>query len=54
MIPFCTSSSSGLGSSGETLAALAPDAEWLEGQRFPSNASAEDVVNWVKGLELNP
>lgn len=54
MIPFCTSSSSGLGSSGETLAALAPDAEWLEGQRFPSNASAEDVVNWVKGFELNP
>lgn len=43
MIPFCTSSSSGLGESGELLAELAGSGEWKEGMRFPSNVSDEDV-----------
>ena len=41
VIPFCTSSSSGLGESGELLRDAAGTGEWLEGQRFQSSASEE-------------
>lgn len=50
IIPFCTSSSSGLGSSAETLEAFTTDATWLEGQRFRSGVADGDVADWVKGL----
>ncbi len=52
VIPFCTSSSSGLGQSGELLADAAGTGNWLEGQRFRSRASEEDVKEWVTSLEL--
>ena len=52
VIPFCTSSSSGLGESGSRLAELAGAGDWLEGQRFPSSASQADVEAWVDGLGL--
>ncbi len=39
VIPFCTSSSSGLGQSGELLADAAGTGNWLEGQKFRSNPS---------------
>lgn len=53
IIPFCTSSSSGLGSSAELLSALSSDdATWLEGERFPSSVSQEDVLAWLDGLAL--
>lgn len=52
VIPFCTSSSSGLGESGELLAELAGTGEWQEGQRFRSGASQEDVQSWVEELGL--
>lgn len=52
VIPFCTSSSSGLGESGDLLEALAGTGEWLEGQRFRSSVSEADVADWVNGLGL--
>lgn len=52
VIPFCTSSSSGLGQSGELLAEMAGTGNWLEGQRFRSGVSAGDVQNWLADLEL--
>ena len=52
VIPFCTSSSSGLGESGSRLAELAGAGDWLEGQRFPSGATQVDVEAWVDGLGL--
>ena len=52
VIPFCTSSSSGLGESGELLAELAGTGDWLEGQRFRSSVAEVDVAEWVNGLEL--
>lgn len=52
VIPFCTSSSSGLGESGELLAAMAGTGEWLEGMRFSSSVSEEDVIVWVEDLGL--
>ena len=53
VIPFCTSSSSGLGQSGELLAQLAGTGDWLEGQRFRSSASQEDINEWVDSLGLS-
>ncbi|MCI8423258.1 MAG: hypothetical protein HFF50_06995 [Lawsonibacter sp.] len=53
VIPFCTSSSSGLGESGELLAQLAGTGNWLEGQRFRSSVSAADVTEWVNSLKLS-
>ena len=52
VIPFCTSASSGLGESGELLAELAGTGDWLEGMRFRSNASAENVQTWLGSLGL--
>ena len=53
VIPFCTSSSSGLGQSGELLADLAGTGDWQEGERFRSNAGQEDVNGWVDSLGLS-
>ena len=53
VIPFCTSSSSGLGQSGELLAELAGTGDWQEGERFRSSASQEDVNQWVDSLGLS-
>ena len=53
VIPFCTSSSSGLGQSGELLAEMAGTGDWQEGQRFRSSASQEDVTEWVDSLGLS-
>lgn len=52
VMPFCTSSSSGLGESGELLAELAGTGEWLEGIRFSSGVSESDVQTWVDSLGL--
>ena len=52
IVPFCTSGSSGIGSSAANLHALAPDAIWLPGQRFSGNASEATVASWVEGLDL--
>ena len=53
VIPFCTSSSSGLGQSGELLAELAASGDWQDGERFRSSASQEDVNEWVDSLGLS-
>ena len=53
VIPFCTSSSSGVGESGELLAELAGSGNWQQGQRFRSSADVEEVVEWVNSLDLN-
>lgn len=52
VIPFCTSSSSGLGQSGQLLADMAGTGDWQEGQRFRSGASQEDVQSWIEELGL--
>lgn len=53
VIPFATSSSSGLGESGELLAELAGTGDWQEGQRFRSGVNEADVTEWVNGLGLS-
>ena len=50
VIPFCTSSSSGLGHSDERGAEMAGTGDWQEGVRFSSNVSEEDVQSWLESL----
>ena len=52
VIPFATSTSSGMGQSGTLLSGMAGSGDWQEGHRFASDASAADVQKWVNGLGL--
>ena len=52
VIPFCTSSSSDLGESGQLLAEMAGTGDWQEGMRFRSGVDEADVQEWVNGLGL--
>ncbi len=52
VIPFCTSSSSGIGDSGNLLAEMAGTGDWQEGMRFSSRVSEGDVQEWLDGLGL--
>lgn len=53
VIPFATSSSSGMGQSGTLLSEMAGTGAWQSGQRFRSNAVRSDVADWVSDLDLN-
>lgn len=53
VIPFCTSSSSGLGESGELLAEMAGTGDWQEGQRFRSGTMAEEITEWLTEIGYN-
>ncbi len=51
--PFCTSHSSGIGSSGENLRGLCPDTvTWLTGKRFPADAPDESVKDWIDSMDM--
>lgn len=50
VIPFCTSATSGIGDSGTLLAEMAGTGNWLEGERFRSGASTEDIQKWLESL----
>ena len=52
VIPFCTSSSSGLGESGQLLEELAGSGDWQEGQRFRSGADEADVSKWLEDIGM--
>lgn len=52
IVPFCTSASSGIGSSDTDLHSLAPDADWLAGRRFASGTSQNTVADWIDGLDI--
>jgi len=51
VIPFCTSSSSGLGQSGKLLEEKAGSGNWKEGHRFSSNASDLDIKTWTDSIK---
>ncbi|MDE5548341.1 MAG: hypothetical protein K2J30_05050 [Clostridia bacterium] len=52
IVPFCTSASSGIGSSDKNLHTLAPSANWVDGKRFASGTSREAVGEWIDSLNL--
>ena len=51
VIPFCTSSSSGIGRSGKNLADLAGSGNWLDGERFSGSVSEDELRTWINGLK---
>ena len=53
VVPFCTSGSSGIGSSATNLQTSASEANWLAGSRFSGSASRDSIVGWLNGLDLN-
>lgn len=52
IVPFCTSHSSGIGSSDTNLHALASGADWLSGKRFAGGASKSEIGEWLGSLNL--
>lgn len=53
IVPFCTSNSSGIGSSAANLRNLASAAAWMEGQRFSGSAPQSAVESWAGNLDIN-
>ena len=51
VIPFCTSSSSGISRSGPNMEALAGSGTWLQGKRFGGGVSEADLQSWIEGLK---
>ncbi|WP_027292216.1 flavodoxin [Robinsoniella sp. KNHs210] len=52
VVPFCTATSSGIGESGELLQEMAGSGNWLEGDRFRSGTSSDDIQSWLGDLGL--
>lgn len=52
IVPFCTSGSSGIGSSATNLHSLTNGATWLDGQRFSGGTSRDTMIEWVNSLGL--
>ncbi|MDE7193070.1 MAG: flavodoxin [Oscillospiraceae bacterium] len=46
IVPFCTSHSSGIGSSADDLHSLC-SAEWKDGKRFDGGTSRNEIENWL-------
>lgn len=53
IVPFCTSHSSGIGSSDTDLHSLAPQATWKKGRRFSGNTSEDTIKEWIENMKLN-
>lgn len=53
IVPFCTSGSSGIGSSDTDLHDLAGDAEWIKGTRLSSNVTQADISAWLGDIGVN-
>jgi flavodoxin len=52
IVPFCTSGSSGIGSSSTNLHRLAPSANWISGRRFSGGAGRTEISVWIDSLNL--
>lgn len=51
VIPFCTSSSSGIGDSGKLLEDDANGGTWMSGQRFSSSVSDNDIKTFTDSIK---
>ena len=50
VIPFCTSTSSGIGRSDKLLKDMTNTGDWVEGHRFYQGVSEDEVIKWVDSL----
>lgn len=53
IIPFCTSGSSGIGSSDTNLHSLTSNSDWKNGKRFSNSASSAEIKDWIDGLKMD-
>lgn len=53
IIPFCTSGSSGIGNSAKNLSTATNDVTWLDGKRFSSSTTSDELLEWANSLELD-
>ena len=53
IVPFCTSHSSGIGSSDTDLHESAEKAAWKQGKRFNGNESTGTIKDWIESMNLN-
>jgi hypothetical protein len=54
IIPFCTSHSSGIGSSASNLHALCSESvKWTDGKRFEGGASKKSVEDWIGEIDFS-
>ena len=51
VIPFCTSVSSGIGSSGKLLEEMTKTGDWKNGQRFSSSAKDTDIKTFTDSIK---
>lgn len=52
IVPFCTSGSSGIGDTAKRMQEIVRNGVVLEGKRFPSNVSANELKTWADSLGL--
>ena len=55
VVPFCTSHSSGIGSSDTNLHSLVDSSvEWKEGKRFAAGTSESEITGWLDEMGVQP
>ena len=50
VIPFCTSGSTGISTSENTLKSYKTNINWISGKRFSNSTTKDEVSNWIKNL----
>ena len=50
VIPFCTSGSTGISTSENTLKSCKTNIKWISGKRFSNSTTKDEVSNWIKNL----
>ena len=50
VIPFCTSGSTGISTSENTLKSYKTNIKWISGKRFSNSTTKDEVSNWIKNL----
>ncbi len=52
IIPFCTSGSTGISQSLNTLESYNRNIKWLKGKRFSSSVSEKELTDWIMELHI--
>lgn len=53
VIPFCTSASSGIGTSALNLEKAVNQGTWMEGSRFSGNSTKNEVERWIADMGIS-
>ncbi len=50
VVPFCTSGSTGISESLNTLKNYNKDIRWIDGKRFSSSTTQDEITNWINSI----